>query len=298
MPVVSTAHSTQLPQELVEHYAQAISILELHLEKGQEQLTADAMRAKETLDDIIYNGDADAIFALYPDGEIICQPSYWENDRYELQHFGRLVRAGGLLVVGQKNYRELSPDELYDRAWELREDLNLQLNRTIKWWGDVNQAIIDGSSDKTIMEHARHLASYMESNKSPAISTCGQEGLFTWGYPLREIGGLLSLGRSLYNKSITELRDSDKKPRVPDLIPEALDSILTLVTHPSAGFTPIGLAAVANGVKATLAPLTHLEGLGDALVEANDDWQPVIYKMVEVNSHLSDYYARLQEKQP
>ena len=36
MPVVSTAHSTQLPQELVEHYAQAIAILELHLEKGQE----------------------------------------------------------------------------------------------------------------------------------------------------------------------------------------------------------------------------------------------------------------------
>ena len=200
MPVVSTAHSTQLPQEMVEHYAQAISILELHLEKGQEQLTADAMRAKETLDDIIYNGVDDAIFALYPDGEIICQPSYWENDRYELQHFGRLVRAGGLLVVGQKNYRELHPDELYDRAWELREDLNLQLNRTIKWWGDVNQAIIDGSSDKTIMDHVRHLASYMESNKSPAITTCGQEGLFTWGYPLREIGGLLSLGRGLYNK--------------------------------------------------------------------------------------------------
>lgn len=298
MPVVSTAHSTQLPQELVEHYAQAISILELHLEKGQEKLTADAMRAKETLDDIIYSGVDDAIFALYPDGEIICQPSYWENDRYELQHFGRLVRAGGLLVVGQKNYRELSPDELYDRAWELREDLNIQLNRTIKWWGDINQAIIDGSSDKTIMEHARHLASYMDSNKSPAISTCGQEGLFTWGYPLREIGGLLSLGRSLYNKPITELRDSNKKPRVPDLLPEALDSILTLVTHPSAGFTPIGLASVANGVKATLAPLTHLEGLGDALVEANEDWQPVIHKMVEVNSLLSDYYARLQEKQP
>ena len=298
MPVVSTAHSTQLPQELVEHYAQAISILELHLEKGQEQLTADAIRAKETLDDIIYNGDADAIFALYPDGEIICQPSYWENDRYELQHFGRLVRAGGLLVVGQKNYRELSPDELYDRAWELREDLNIQLNRTIKWWGDVNQAIIDGSSDKTSIDHMRQLASYMDSNKSPAISTCGQDGLFTWGYPLREIGRLLSLGRSLYNRSITELRDSDKKPRVPDLLPKALDSILTLVTHPSAGFTPIGLAAVSNGIKATLAPLAHLEGLGDALVEANEDWQPVIHKMVEVNSHLSDYYARLQEKQP
>ena len=298
MPVVSTAHSTQLPQEIVEHYAQAIAILELHLEKGQEQLTADAIRAKETLDDIIYNGDADAIFALYPDGEIICQPSYWENDRYELQHFGRLVRAGGLLVVGQKNYRELSPDELYDRAWELREDLNLQLNRTIKWWGDVNQAIIDGSSDKTSIDHMRQLASYMDSNKSPAISTCGQDGLFTWGYPLREIGGLLLLGRSLYNKPITELRDSDKKPRVPDLLPKALDSILTLVTHPSAGFTPIGVAAVANGIKATLAPLTHLEGLGDALVEANEDWQPVTHKMVEVNSHLSDYYARLQEKQP
>ena len=185
-----------------------------------------------------------------------------------------------------------------DRAWELREDLNLQLNRTIKWWGDINRAIIDGSSDKTIMEHARHLASYMDSNKSPAISTCGQEGLFTWGYPLREIGGLLLLGRSLYNKPITELRDSDKKPRVPDLLPKALDSILTLVTHPSAGFTPIGLAAVSNGIKATLAPLAHLEGLGDALVEANEDWQPVIHKMVEVNSHLSDYYARLQEKQP
>ena len=298
MPVTSTAERTQLPQELVEHYAQAISILELHLEKGQEQLTADAMRAKETLDDIIYNGVNDAIFALYPDGEIICQPSYWEIDRYELQHFGRLVRAGGLLVVGQKNYRELSPDELYDRAWELREDLNLQLNRTIKWWGDSNQAVIDGSSDSTIMDHVRHLDSYMESNKSPAISTCGQEGLFTWGYPLREIGGLLSLGSSLYNKPITELRDSDKKPRVPDLLPDVLDSILTLVTHPSAGLTPIGLAAVANGVKATLAPLTHLEGLGDALVEANEEWQPILDKVEEANSLLSDYYARLQEKQP
>ena len=63
---------------------------------------------------------------------------------------------------------------------------------------------------------------------------------------------------------------------------EALDSILTLVTHPSAGFTPIGLAAVANGIKATLAPLTHLEGLGDALIEANEDWQQVIEKAVEV----------------
>ena len=82
------------------------------------------------------------------------------------------------------------------------------------------------------------------------------------------------------------------------MLPEALDSILTLVTHPSAGFTPIGLAVVANGIKATLAPLTHLEGLGDALVEANEDWQPVIEKMIEVNSHLSDYYSRLQEKQP
>lgn len=297
MPVVSTAQSTQLPQELVEHYAQAISILDLHLEKGQEQLTADAMRAKETLDDVIYNGD-DAIFALYPDGEIICQPSYWDSSRFELQHFGRLVRAGGLLVVGQKNARELRPDELYDRAWELREDLNLQLNLTIEWWGKFNQAVIDGSSDSTIMDHARHMVSYMESHKSPAISTCGQESLFTWGYPLREIGGLLSLGRSLYNKPITELRDGNKKPRVPDMLPEALDSILTLVTHPSAGFTPIGLAVVANGIKATLAPLTHLEGLGDALVEANEDWQPVIEKMIEVNSHLSDYYSRLQEKQP
>ena len=298
MPVVSTAHSTQLPQELVEHYAQAIAILELHLEKGQEQLTADAMRAKETLDDIIYYGDDDAIFALYPDGEIICQPSYWESSRYELQHFGRLVRAGGLLVVGQKNARELRPDELYDRAWELREDLNLQLNRTIEGWGKLNQAVIDRSSDSTIPDQARHWVSYMDSNKSPAISTCGQEGLFTWGYPLREIGGLLSLGRSLYNKPITELRDGNKKPRVPDMLPEALDSILTLVTHPSASFTPIGLAAVANGIKATLAPLTHLEGLGDALVEANEDWQPVIDKVIEVNSLMSDYYARLQEKQP
>ena len=295
MPVVSTAHSTQLPQELVEHYAQAIAILDLHLEKGQEQLTADAMRAKETLDDVIYNGDDDGIFALYPDGEIICQPSYWESSRYELQHFGRLVRAGGLLVVGQKNARELSPDELYDRVWELREDLNLQLNRTIEWWGQLNQAILDGSSDSTIMDQVR---SYMDSNKSPAISTCGQEGLFTWGYPLREIGGLLSLGRSLYNKPITELRDGNKKPRVPEMLPEALDSILTLVAHPSAGFTPIGLAAVANGIKATLAPLTHLEGLGDALVEANEGWQSVIEKAIEINSHLSDYYARLQEKQP
>ena len=113
MPVVSTAHSTQLPQEMVEHYAQAISILDLHLEKGQEKLTEDAMLAKETLDDIIYNGYADAIFALYKNGEIICQPSYWESSRYELQHFGRLVRAGGLLVVGKKNYRELKPEELY-----------------------------------------------------------------------------------------------------------------------------------------------------------------------------------------
>ena len=293
MPVVSTAHNTQLPQELVEHYAQAISILDLHLEKGQEQLTADAIRAKETLDNIIYYGDDDGIFALYPDGEIICQPSYWESSRYELQHFGRLVRAGGLLVVGQKNYRELRPDELYDRAWELREDLNLQLNRTIEWWGKLNQAVIDGSSDSTIMDHVRHLVSYMDSNKSPAISTCGQEGLFTWGYPLREIGGLLSLGRSLYNKPITELRDGNKKPRVPDTLPQTLDSILTLVTHPSAGFTPIGLAAVANGIKETLAPLTHLEGLGDALIEANEDWQQVIEKAVEVNSHLSDYYDRL-----
>ena len=298
MPVVSTAHSTQLPQELVEHYAQAISILELHLEKGQEQLTADAIRAKETLDNIIYYGDDDAIFALYPDGEIICQPSYWESSRYELQRFGRLVRAGGLLVVGQKNARELRPDELYDRAWELREDLNLQLNRTIEGWGKLNQAVIDRSSDSTILDQARHWVSYMDSNKSPAISTCGQEGLFTWGYPLREIGGLLSLGRSLYNKPITELRDGNKKPRVPDMLPEALDSILTLVTHPSASFTPIGLAAVANGIKATLAPLTHLEGLGDALVEANEDWQPVIDKVIEVNSLMSDYYARLQEKQP
>ena len=184
----------------------------------------------------------------------------------------------------------------------MREDLNLQLNRTIKWWGDVNQAVIDRSSDSTIMDHARHYMGharhYMDSNKSPAISTCGQEGLFTWGYPLREIGGLISLGRSLYNKPITELRDGNKKPRVPDMLPEALDSILTLVTHPSASFTPIGLAAVANGIKATLAPLTHLEGLGDALVEANEDWQPVIDKVIEVNSLMSDYYARLQEKQP
>ena len=242
---------------------------------------------------VVQYGDDDGIFALYQDGEIICQPSYWESSRYELQHFGRLVRAGGLLVVGQKNYRELRPDELYDRAWELREDLNLQLNRTIEWWGKLNQAVIDGSSDSTIMDHVRHLVSYMDSNKSPAISTCGQEGLFTWGYPLREIGGLLSLGRSLYNKPITELRDGNKKPRVPDTLPEALDSILTLVTHPSAGFTPIGLAAVANGIKATLAPLTHLEGLGDALIEANEDWQQVIEKAVEVNSHLSDYYDRL-----
>ena len=296
MPVVSTAHSTQLPQELVEHYAQAIAILDLHLEKGQEQFTADAMRAKEALDDVIYNGDDDGIFALYPDGEIICQPSLWESHRYELQHFGRLVRAGGLLVVGQKNYRELRPDELYDRAWELREDLNLQLSRTIEWWGQLNQAVIDGSSDSTIMDQVRHLVSYMGSNKSPALSTCGQEGLFTWGYPLREIGGLLSLGHSLYIKPISELRNG--KPRVPEVLPEALDSILTLVAHPSAGFTPIGLAAVANGIKATLAPLTHLEGLGDALVEANEEWQPILDKVEEANSLLSDYYARLQEKQP
>ena len=298
MPVTSTAHSTQLPQELVEHYAQAIAILELHLDKGQEQLTADAIKAKEALDRVIYSSDEGAIFALYPDGKIICQPSYWESSRYELQHFGNLVRPGGLLVVGSKNYRELNPEELYDVAWELRENLNLQLNRTIEWWGELNQAVIDRSSDSTILDQARHLVSYMDNNKSPAISTCGQEGLFTWGYPLREIGGLLSLGRSLYNKPITELRDGNKNPRVPDMLQEALDSILTLVTHPSAGYTPIGLAAVANGIKATLAPLTHLEGLGDALVDANDDWQPVIEKMIEVNSHLSDYYARLQEKQP
>lgn len=298
MPVVSTAERTALPQEMSKHYAKAIAILEMHLDKGQEQLTADAMRAKETLDDIIYSGDADAIFTLYPNGEIICQPSYWENDRYELQHFGRLVRAGGLLVVGQKNYRELSPDELYDRAWELREDLNLQLNRTIKWWGDVNQAIIDGGSDKTIMDHVRHLASYMESNKSPAISTCGQEGLFTWGYPLREIGGLLSLGRSLYNKPITELRNGSKKPQVPDTLPEALDSILTLMDHQSAGFTPIGSTAITNGVNATVSPLMHLEGLGNALAEANEDWFPVLDKVTQIRVRLMDYYARLQEKQP
>ena len=178
----------------------------------------------------------------------------------------------------------------------MREDLNLQLSRTIEWWGQLNQAVIDGSSDSTIMDQVRHLVSYMGSNKSPALSTCGQEGLFTWGYPLREIGGLLSLGHSLYIKPISELRNG--KPRVPEVLPEALDSILTLVAHPSAGFTPIGLAAVANGIKATLAPLTHLEGLGDALVEANEDWQSVIEKAVEINAHLSDYYASRQEKQP
>ena len=58
------------------------------------------------------------------------------------------------------------------------------------------------------------------------------------------------------------------------------------------------MAAVANGVKATLAPLTHLEGLGDALVEANEEWQPILDKVEEANSLLSDYYARLREKQP
>ena len=270
MPVVSTAHSTQLPQEIVEHYAQAIAILELHLEKGQEQLTADAIKAKDDLDRVIYSNDEDAIFTLYPNGEIICQPSYWESSRYELQHFGNLVRPGGLLVVGRKIYRELSPDELYDRAWVLREDLNLQLNRTIEWWGEVNQAVLDGVGS-AVLDKARYLVGYMDSEKSPAISTCGLEGLFTWGYPLREIGGLISLGRSLYNKPIADLRNGSKKPQVPDTLPEALDSILTLMDHPSAGFTPIGSTAITNGVNATVSPLLHLEGLGNALAEANKD---------------------------
>ena len=50
MPVTSTAERSALPQEMTEHYANAIAILELHLDKGQEQLTADAIKAKEALD--------------------------------------------------------------------------------------------------------------------------------------------------------------------------------------------------------------------------------------------------------
>lgn len=68
--------------------------------------------------------------------------------------------------------------------------------------------------------------------------------------------------------------------------------------HPSAGFTPIGSAAVVNGIKAAVSPLTHLEGLGNALAEANEDWLPVIDKATEIGVRLSDYRARLQEKQP
>ena len=284
MPVTSTAERTALPQEMTEHYAKAIAILELHLDKGQGQLTADAIKAKEALDRVIYYGDDGGIFALYQDGEIICQPSYWKSSRYELQHFGRLVRAGGLLVVGQKNYRELNPEELYDAAWELRENLNLQLNRTIEWWGELNQAVLDKASVGDVLDKVRKL---------PAISTCGQEGLFTWGYPLREIGRLISLGHSLYNKPISDLRNGSKTPKVPDTLPEALDSILTLMDHPSAGYTPIGLAAIATGLKATVAPLIHLEGLGNALAEANEDWFPVLDKVTQIRVRMSDYHPRL-----
>ena len=297
MPVTSTAERTELPQEMTEHYAKAIAILELHLDKGQEQLTADAIKAKDDLDRVIYSSDEDAIFTLYPDGEIICQPSYWESSRYELQHFGNLVRPGGLLVVGRKNYRELKPEELYDVAWELRENLNLQLNRTIEWWGKLNQAVLDGVGS-AVLDGVGYLVDYMDSEKSPAISTCGQEGLFTWGYPLREIGGLLSLGAHLYNKPIAELRNGSKKPQVPDTLPEALDSILTLMDHPSAGFTPIGSTAITNGVNATVSPLLHLEGLGNALAEANEDWFPVLDKVTQIRVRLMDYRARLKEKQP
>lgn len=298
MPVTSTAERTALPQEMTEHYAKAIAILELHLDKGQEQLTAEAIKAKERLDEVIYSGDEDAIFTLYPNGEIICQPSYWESSRYELQHFGNLVRPGGLLVVGRKNYRELKPEELYDVAWELRENLNLQLNRTIEWWGQLNQAVLDDDSSE-VLDKVRWVIGYMDSEKSPAISTCGQEGLFTWGYPLREIGGLLSLGAHLYNKPIADLRNGSKTPKVPDALPEALDSILTLMDHPSAGATPIGSAAIAIGIKATVSPLLHLEGLGNALAEVNEDWFPVLDKVTQIRVRwMTDYHARLKEKQP
>lgn len=298
MPVTSTAERTALPQEMTEHYAKAIAILELHLDKGQEQLTAEATQAKDALDRVIYSSGEDAIFALYPNGEIICQPSYWKSSRYELQHFGRLVRPGGLLVVGPKQARELMPKELYDVAWELRENLNLHLNHMIEWWADLNQAVLDGVADSDIRNKVRGLPAYMDSEKFPAISTGGQESLFTWGYPLREIGGLLSLGRQLYNSPIAQLHDGDKTPRVPDTLPKSLDAILTLIDHPSAGLTPIGSAAVVNGIKAAVSPLTHLEGLGNALAEANEDWLPVIDKATEIGVRLSDYRARLKEKQP
>ena len=298
MSVTSTAERTALPQEMTEHYAKAIAILELHLDKGQEQLTADATKAKDRLDDVIYRGDEFAIFAIYPDGSIICQPSLWAPARYELQHFGKLVRPGGLFVVGRKGYRELKPDELYDVAWELRENLNLQLNSTIELWGELNQAVLDKASVGDVLNKVQWMVSHMESGKSPAISTCGQEGLFTWGYPLREIGELISLGRSLYNRPISNLRNGIKNPQVPDTLTEALDSILTLMDHPSAGFTPIGSAAVVNGIKAAVSPLIHLEGLGNALAEANEDWLPVLDKVTQIQVRVIDYHPCLQEKQP
>lgn len=298
MPVTSTDERTSLPQEMTEHYAKAIAILDLHLAKGQEQLTADATEAKDTLDEVIYSCDEDTIFALYPDGSIICQPSLWDTDRYDLQYFGKLVRPGGLLVVGRMGYRELKPEELYDVAWELRENLNLQLNNTIEWWGKLNQAILDKASSRDILNKVEYLVTYMDSEKSPAISTCGQDGLFTWGYPLREIGGLISMGRSLYNKPIADLRNGRKNPQVPDRLTEALDWILTLMDHPSAGFTPIGSVAIANGITATVTPLIHLEGLGSALADANEDWLPILDKVTQIRVRVIDYHPCLQEKQP
>ena len=300
MPVTSTAERTALPQEMTEHYAKAIAILELHLDKGQEQLTADAIKAKDDLDRVIYSNDEDAIFALYPDGSIICQPSYRESSRGELQHFGNLVQPGGILVVGPKQARKLKPKELYDVAWELRENLNPKLNRMIEWWGEINQAVLDEAPDSSIKDKVYALFTYMDSAKSPAISTCGQDGLFTWGYPLREIGGLLSLELRLFNFNdpIAQLRDCGKKPRVPDALPALLDDILTLIDHPSAGLTPIGSAAVANGINVAVSPLMHLQGLGNALIKANEDWIPVLDKVLEIRVRLSDYRARLKEKQP
>lgn len=63
--------------------------------------------------------------------------------------------------------------------------------------------------------------------------------------------------------------------------------------HPSAGYTPIGLAAIATGLKATVAPLIHLEGLGNALAEVNEDWFPVLDKVTQIRVRMSDYHPRL-----
>ena len=167
----------------MKHYAKAIAILELHLDKGNEQLTADATKAKDRLDDVIYSGDEFAIFAIYPDGSIICQPSLWATDRYELQHFGKLVRPGGLFVVGRKGYRELKPDELYDVAWELRENLNLQLNSTIELWGELNQAVLDKASVGDVLNKVRWMVSHMESEKSPSYLNMRTRGSLYLGLP-------------------------------------------------------------------------------------------------------------------